>query len=108
MKTKHVNYKLLFLVPLFVVSGCVAKYANIVQDVDFDEIKIKDIKDNKERVYVVPGYKLDREEYKIYELHPGDTIIIKTLHQDWYRKNTVLRPNTVFFGAKIEYPQKNR
>lgn len=82
MKTKH---KLLVLVPLIMtVSGCKEnRYTNVVQDIvntkDKKMIKLRDVKDNKERILVLPtpgSYAYDYVNGFCKYLCAGDTIVI--------------------------------
>ena len=95
---KNVNYKLLALMPMFVLTGCGEKIAhrNIITDkVEKGNEKafvIKDAKTNVERVYEIgPGLNA-KDNFDCFQI--GDTISIYTggvyRSEDYYQNNTIL------------------
>ena len=98
---KHVNYKLLTLIPFFgvLLGSCSNKKANVFMGAtpDGDTLLLKDIKTGEERLFVPSNEYKDVLPY----LYIGDTVYLIGSHllsDDWYNNNRVFVYPSCGFG----------
>ena len=94
-----VRYKLLFFVPLFVLTGCGKshEYKNVIKNIkDTDDKKLLvvcDANDNSERIVILDFYHHRDEAKDLKFLAVGDTVNVVTdamCNENYYKDNRTL------------------